>query len=276
MTRAENVELYWASRLARAWREQTDRLILEISRTGRVEKVDVDFTDFAMEHSVAVIAEGFRSTGDKSKEAVLDLIPYAELAGRPPSPKIPANLERLRRMYDAWKKRGVVPPRQKNIAERIRKAYLEKVQETWQRYGRDWREGDAATQFEVVQRIKRAAGVGFARAKTISNTETTTYYNAARREIYDDATDVVGYLFVAVRDNATTVWCRTRQGSVLMKGTRFLLINTPACHWNCRSELLPLTLYTPAHLKLINDMSRRPENMNFAPLPRGWVASRAA
>ncbi len=105
---------------------------------------------------------------------------------------------------------------------------------------------------------------------TIVETETTRHYNTTRVNTYNQIETVVGYLFVAVRDAATTKWCRSRNGMVVLKGTKEARASCPPCHWNCRSELLPLSRLNPAHRKLLENMSLRPENRVLVPLPDGW------
>lgn len=168
-----------------------------------------------------------------------------------------------------------MPARQKEIAEKIKKAYIKKVQSVWVKYGEEFRSGITAETTEAVRQIKEGADVVYSRAKMIVETETTYYYNKSRRTVYDESPDVTHYLFVSVRDHATTKWCKTRHGLVYKKGDPLLDKETPPIHWNCRSEILPLTWHNPAHRKLIEDLSRRRRNNTCEPLPPGWT-TRAA
>jgi SPP1 gp7 family putative phage head morphogenesis protein len=190
----------------------------------------------------------------------------------------PKTLSEIMRLYDRWKKKYWKPKSVAKKAERIRRQYLDAVQRTWKKYSRPFREGEEFTQEEVKAKIQEAAKAPAARAGTIVRTETTRYYNDARKAYYDASTDVTHYLFIAIRDKATTKWCtasttggkRGRSGLVYSKDDPLLQKEKPPCHWNCRSELLPLVPQNPSHRKIIEDSSRARRSHSCYPLPVGW------
>lgn len=192
----------------------------------------------------------------------------------------PKTLKEVLAAYDKWRKGLYKPKPVVKRAKEIKDAYVDAIQKTWKKYSEDFRNGDTYDQEEVIDKVVESTDVATARAKTIVRTETTRYYNEARRNYYDESEDVTHYLFIAVRDKATTPWCtsstvngkRGRSGLVYAKGDPLLDKETPPCHWNCRSELLPLNRFNPAHRKLIEDSSLWRRNHVCTPLPLRWAA----
>lgn len=194
------------------------------------------------------------------------------------SPRIPRKLAEVRKAYDIWKRTGRMPKGLADQAAKIQDLYLKSVHKVWKRYSEDFRAGDEVGRFDIVKKVKKAADVANSRAKNIVRTETTNHYNEVRAEIYDQNEGIWGYLFLAIRDHATTKWCtdktkggkRGRHGLVYKKGDPLTTKERPSCHWNCRSEMTPLTPYNPRHKRLIeNDFMQR-RNHTCHPLPEGW------
>lgn len=230
---------------------------------GRFDVDAIDFREIVARHSFEVASAGERDARETLER-------NSSLAKAPPPIVIPRSFRDLRSIYDRWKRKGKLPPHQQAIADRLKKFYLKRCRTIWERYSEEFREGEEFSQAKVKEILRTQGDMAKARAETIANTETTNYYNAARRNVYDRSPDVTNYLFVAIRDRATTPWCRSRQGLVFTKGTKLCDHNTPACHWNCRSEMLPLSPANPRHLRLIENMSLRAENNKLVPLPPGW------
>lgn len=268
---AQKCETVWDSKIREMLIREVDRIVRELDRTGKPP--EIDFEEFFVKHYFDAAR-----TGLKVAETEDELEKRWRLARKPPIVRVPASLKKLRDLYDQWRKGRYTPKRPVAVAERIKKAYLEKVQSVWAKYSKEFREGSEANQREVVRKIREAAEVVVSRAQTIVRTETTNYYNQARKEYYDDSEDVTHYLFMAVRDQATTKWCspktqggkRGRSGLVYAKTDPLLEQEKPACHWNCRSELLPLVPDNPSHEKLIRDRSIQRRNVQCHPLPKGW------
>lgn len=259
-------------RIERKWRAKYNARInaydawvfRQMDETGRIDARAIDFRDLVAEQAFQVSTAGEAD----ARSAPVEL--PSRLAKAPPPIVIPRSFADLRALYDRWKRKGKLPPHQQAIADRLKKFYLERCRTIWERYSEEFREGEEFSQAKVKEVLQNRGDMAKARAETIANTETTNYYNASRRNVYDQSSDVTHYLFVAIRDRATTKWCRSRQGLVFTKGTTLCDHNTPACHWNCRSEMLPLTAANPRHLRLIEDMSLRAENNKLVPLPPGW------
>jgi SPP1 gp7 family putative phage head morphogenesis protein len=268
-----------ATALERKWirrfRDEIDRLDVWVFRdlfeNGQYAESKVDFLPLVLEHSFNSMAVGMRTAREDADEQRLP----RKLAGPPGATRIPRSLADLRRLYDLWKRKRNLPPRQRVIAEKLKKAYLKRVQSVWERYGDDFRRGKTYDKDAVRAVLRREGDMVKSRADTVVQTETTLYYNKARRTIYDRSPDVTHYLFVAIRDQATTKWCKSRQGLVYAKGDPLLDKETPPIHYNCRSELLPLSRLNPSHLKLIEDPARRRRNHSCEPLPPGWTARAA-
>jgi SPP1 gp7 family putative phage head morphogenesis protein len=266
---AQSLEDRWMWKLRIFYRRLDEQVWNHILEYGEPPK-HVDFQDFYAEHAIEAIALGYRTAESREQDISLPYGLGARLAAPPPDGKLPKGFKDLMELWDKWRRKKKVPKRQKEISKRIERAYLDKVQSVWEKYSEQFRVGTVETQASVRAHIVEATETTFARAKTIVQTETTRYYNAARRQIYDQSKDVTHYLFVAIRDSATTKWCNTRRGLVYTKDTKFLELETPPIHWNCRSEILPLSPLNPAHLVLINDLSRRRENNSPTKLPKEW------
>ena len=263
----ERLEAAWRRKMKQRVEEITRELLNNARKTGRLNFETVSFEQIVMEHSFSVLKEGIKSAKPKS------LVRSEKLAS-PPKSQIPRSLKALRILWDSWKKTGKMPPRQRVIAKKLRTAYTQKLQSIWVKYGDEFRSGETASTARAVQAVQRGADVVNSRAKMIVETETTFYYNQARREVYDESPDVTHYLFVAIRDHATTKWCKSRNYLVYKKGDPLLDKETPPCHWNCRSELLPLTPLNPAHARIIGEKSKQRRNNRPAPLPPGWTGAR--
>lgn len=185
-------------------------------------------------------------------------------------PKIPRKYAELMKWWDMTRKNKAPKKIQLQAAE-IKKKYLAKCQTTYKKYSQLFRSGVAYDQGMVEKDVERIGETTVSRAKTIVATETTRYYNQVRKEIYDESDAITHYLYVAIRDYRTTEWCKDRNGLVYDKKDEALLKKEfPPDHYNCRSEMLPLTPFNPVHLKLINDKSLARKNNKCKPLLPGW------
>lgn len=256
----DKLESIWRKKFAQQINAITKEIISHAKKTDRLDFTNVNFDELVMEHSYRVMEQGIKSARLPAKQRKLGKVPA----------KIPKSLSELRKMWDQWRKKKTMPARQKQIAEKLKKAYINKVQSVWEKWGDAFREGKTAEKTEAIQKIITGAQVTQSRAKMIVETETTFYYNNMRRQIYDQSEDVTHYLFMALRDHATTLWCKTRTGLVYLKGDSILEDETPPIHWNCRSELLPLTPLNPVHKKLIDNESKQRRKHKCEPLPAGW------
>lgn len=264
----EHLEAHWRRIMKQRTEEITRELIANAAKTGRFQSQLVDFEDIVMRHSFEVMKSGIRSTRTATP------IRNEYLAAPPPS-RIPKSLKELQKLWDQWRTKKKLPPRQKKIAEKLKKNYLSKVESTWKKQNAAFLDGATTSKTEAVQAMAEAADVSYSYAKMTVDTETTYYYNKVRRDIYDQSDDITHYLFIAVRDHATTPWCKTRHGLVYKKGDPLLDKETPPIHWNCRSEILPLSPHNPNHAKIIQLASRQRRNNKCAPLPPGWTGRTA-
>lgn len=269
-----DLELTYRRRLARLFHDLTELIISRIEQGMPLELPKNAFEQVYMELLVGVSERGFRSASSTAPSAVATA--PVMMAGRRAGNPFPSNLGELMHLWDVYRKTGKPPKRVKVLAERVRKAYLKKVQSVFEKHSEAFRGGQALDRFQAKAEIMSASRAPYSRAKMIVETETTFYYNQARRQVYDKSDDVTHYLFVAIRDSATTHWCRTRNGLVYKKGSAILDRETPPIHWNCRSELLPLTAHNPRHLQLIQDKHLWRELRHPAALPSGWNRDRVA
>ncbi len=262
------LERRWVRRFQEQISEYDEWVFPQLFVQGRFKTTEIDFLPVVLEHSYAVMSDGIRAARESNPETERKA---STKLGYPNGPRIPRTLGDLKTLYDQWRKKKNLPARQVRTAERLKKAYLRRCQSVWDRYGQDFREGKEYSRSAVNRVLETKGDMARARADTIVQTETTYYYNKARRNVYDRSSDVSHYLFVAIRDQATTKWCKSRQGLVYKKDDPLLDKETPPIHWNCRSEILPLTLLNPRHRALIEDKSRARRSHRCEPLPSGWA-----
>lgn len=184
--------------------------------------------------------------------------------------KIPKNPAELRRWWDIVRRRIHVPKNIQANAISIKNKYIEKTQSIWSKYSEDFTSGRSWNQNEVKTKVRYVFQVTKSRADMIVATETTRYYNQATVNYYEDVDEVTHYLFICLRDKATTKWCKSRQHLIYKKGTKLQIREKPPLHYRCRSRILPLTPLNPTHLKLIEDKTKWRENNKCEPLLKGW------
>lgn len=160
--------------------------------------------------------------------------------------------------------------RNEALAKKVKKQYLDRCKSVFEQVSQDFRSGKVYDKKEIVKVLTNASDGAKARGKMIVETETTRYYNQARKSYYDRSDDVTHYLFLAILDTATTEWCKTRHKLVYTKGEAVTTQETPPVHWNCRSEMTPLTPLNPRHKAIIDNARNLRDNRNPAPLPKGW------
>lgn len=273
LTRLKN-----SSKVAQALENKWDRRVVEAIQKSISENIDrivdsksikaPDFEELFIEHYFDVQIQAMK-LAEKEKELEKKA---PRLASRPKT------LQEIMKAYDLWKKGKYKPKSIVKKADRIKKEYISSIKKTWEKYSEDFRNGDEATQEAVKDKIIESTAATEARAQTIVRTETTRYYNDARVAYYNKSDDVTHYLFMAVRDKATTKWCtpstvegkRGRHGLVYAKEDPLTKKEQAPCHWNCRSEFLPLNKYNPSHKRMIEDESLQRRNHSCHPLPPGW------
>lgn len=253
----EKLELKWKRKLNTVFDDLVTDLTRQFQYTGKIDFDKIDFTKFYVEHSIDIMKNAISGAKPAAKQKLIN------------ESKLPKNIKDLMKLWDQWRK-GKIPVRQKSMANRVKKAYIKKLKDIFRKKGVDFIEGKHYDTQEVKSYIQEAANTTHSRAKMITETETTRYYNETRRKIYDSSGDVTHYLFMSIRDHATTKWCKTRNGLVYSKDDPLLKKETPPIHWNCRSEILPLTPLNQKHKALIYDPSKLRLNHTCEPLPKGW------
>lgn len=251
--KAEKLENKWVKQFENYLDSMVITALKELYYNGRLDESKYGFERILGDHMFDVFFSGIKTKPRLSA---------------PPKP--PKNIKDWFKAWDAFRKSGKVPRRVKVEAGKFKEMFLNKVQSVWNTRSEDFIEGDAFNQEKALNTFKKTAALPYSRSKTIVQTETTKYYNDARREFYDQSEDVTHYLFLAIRDHRTTKWCKDRHDLVYTKPSEVLDKETPPIHWNCRSEIVPLTPYNPKHKKLIENKSLRRENNKCEPLPPGW------
>lgn len=241
-------------------------------RHGQEPDLDRAFLDLIMEHFIEVTQAAVSSV--QKSNLVKTNIRMAAL---------PKSLKDLMKAWDKWRTKKTPPRYQSAQANQLKKAYLEKLQKVWGNYQDDWAAGKISKE-EIKEKIKKEASTTKSRANTIIETETTRYWNQTRKNIYDEVDTVTHYLYLPIRDAATTPWCypgvksdkRINSRGLRGRGRLVYSKNDPeldkVCpsHWNCRSELVPLTPANDRHKNMINDKTLARRNYQCVPLPQGW------
>jgi SPP1 gp7 family putative phage head morphogenesis protein len=179
--------------------------------------------------------------------------------------KIPTNPKELRIWWDLVR-HFKAPPKIQKLADKIKQAYLNKVQSIWVEIGKDFREGAIWDQKVIRQEMKKIVAVVRSRARTIVATETTRYFNTARINYYDKQPTVTHYLFIAIRDHRTTEWCKTRQGLVYEKGSEIFKKEKPPAHWNCYDK--NTEIYTDKGFVLFPEITKEHKILSLNPNTR--------
>jgi SPP1 gp7 family putative phage head morphogenesis protein len=269
--RAQVLENAWRAKAQRQISRYTEMTLAEIQRTGKLPNSFgfVDFYDLLVEHSFNVSIEAAR-LAESDLERHVD--PSFKRLRIDRGTRLPSSLRELFKLWDLYRKGEYRPRRQRILADRLRKRFLDKVQDVYRKHSASFHSGEVADQERAVAKMRDIGRITGSRARMIVETETTYYYNQQRRAVYDQSPDVVGYLFLSVRDAATTKWCRSRSGLVYRRGDPLLDDETPPIHWRCRSEVLPLTRQSPSHRKLLDDPKLERRRHRCEPLPKGWKA----
>lgn len=278
---AERIEQRWRLRV-RAMFERMNERVLDaiVSHNGSPSWGNLgavlfrDAADLFLQHEFETTVAAANTVGSPD---------YVRAAR---APKWPNDTVRIRAQWDQWRRTGKLPGKTREQAAAVKVLYIRHIQTLWQKRGNEFIRGtpktlgfdeagmiwnpDAFDREKAKKAIEDEALVSRARASTIVETETTRYYNTTRVNAFNAMDNVVAYYFVCVRDHATTPWCLSRRHAVFTKGSALLSKNTPPCHWNCRSELLPLSKNNPAHRRLLDDPKLRAETRTFVPLPPGW------
>lgn len=267
---ANRVERVWKRRLQTAIEFYEPEVINAIRGMRPLSELNIDFYIVIAEHAYASMYAGLRiasmNTEVKARpQTALAASPFGKLTAN----NIPKNFGELRKWYDTVRKKK--DKRLDHLAKQIKRRYLKKCQEKVTEFSDAFRKGEVYSLETVREMVRDAAKVTTARADMIVQTETTNYYNNVRVAYYNESPDIDYYLFMAIRDQRTTAWCKTRHGLVYTKDTDVFAREKPACHYGCRSEVVPLVRFNPAHKKIINDESRRRENNSPVPLLPGWT-----
>lgn len=183
--------------------------------------------------------------------------------------KVRRSLFDLQKLWDKSRSKKIFKFNKK-MAKSIKKEYLQKCKSVWEKYSGEFRTGESSSMEDAKRVITEASKGSKSRGNMIVETETTRYYNQARKSYFDSSPDVGYYLFLAIMDHATTKWCSTRHRIIYTKGEKVTDRETPPIHWNCRSEMVPLTLLNPVHKKLIDNKSMWRIVSKCEPLPKGW------
>lgn len=211
-----------------------------------------------------VMTTGWECSEDEKKQ----IVSKKRLAKKIPGTKIPNSIRSLEDIFRDRRYWPAVMRRSEIITERMRRSYLQKLRRKFRDVVPRLMSGDWTPQ-EVKTRMREAWRTSKPRVETIFRTETTKFFTEVQVKFYKGDDSIVGFLFDSIRDNARTDVCRSRHGLVYRPGSQELDKNTPPCHYNCRSHLIPLA-NTPENIRMLEDPRRDPKKRVVAPLPKGW------
>lgn len=251
------------SQMEAVMKQAVDYIWYHYKQTGRYAEPSLHSMDQIMDSFYhRVVTQAYHTAHHEKNEA----IGKKRLAALPKGmPKSLKDLETLFRNKRYWPK---IMKRSKILSDRLKKAYLGKLKKKFQSIIPKIQKNEITPE-NAKKALIEAWDTSKSRVETIFRTETTTYFSKTQTAFFAGDDDIIGFLFDSVRDTARTIWCRDRHGLVYRPNTKLLRQNTPACHWNCRSHLIPLA-NTEYNRKLLNDPKRDPENVKVAPLPPGW------
>lgn len=255
-TKQEKLESKWRRAVKEFFQDLNAKTVSDLVNRGEITHIGDEFELFFMEHMSDVVRESANSLRDRTVIKKLARGPYS--------------LKGLQRAWDVFRKTGKLPKDLQRPVDKLKNLYVKKCQDVWRKEASTYVKGKDYNLEKVEQAMFDATKSPYSRAKMIVETETTRYYNETRREYFDRADDITHYLFMSIRDHRTTKWCKTRHGLVYEKSEPVTDKETPPCHWNCRSEMVPLTRANPKHQAIIKDKRRDRRTHKPEPLPKGW------
>lgn len=206
-----------------------------------------------------IVKAAVKSCQRQDPKKKLAAIPQGDL------PDGPAALDKVLKNRRYWRQ---VIARSKYLTKKAKQAYLDRLKKQFKKILPILELGDMSPK-EVKNKIAEAWNSGKARTETIFRTEATRYFATSQVKYFEGSSLIIGFLFDSVRDTSRTNWCRSRHGLVYRPDTTKLELNTPPCHWNCRSHLIPL-VDDKENREMLKDPARDPDKVKVVPLPTGW------
>lgn len=244
-------------------RKAVDKIIAEFDISKSFKKPDLDLEPSILFFYASLLETAQRHASDEIPEQK----GLKRLAKAPPK-RLPSSIKDLEEFFRDRRGWRAIRKRAKSTADRLQKQYLNKLKRKFNQLMPKIASGDLTPAEAKAQMIK-SFNATESRVQTIFQTESANYFSRVQVAYFEDDDQILGFLFDAVKDVSTTEICRSRHGLVYRPGTELLRKNSPACHWNCRSHLIPLA-NTIENRKLLADPSRDPAKKKVVPLPRGW------
>ena len=228
--------------------------------TGKFKAPNLDAMDKIGENFYRrVVTAAVKSCQDQRPKKRLAKLPEGKL------PDGPSALDKVLRNRRYWQS---IMKRKRALIGKAKADYLERLEKQFRRVLPLLEKTDLSPR-DAKKKIGEAWGSGRARTETIFRTESTRYFAKSQVAYFEDNSEIIGFLFDSVRDTSRTGWCLSRHGLVYLPGSELLATNTPPCHWNCRSHLIPL-VNDAENRKMVQDPKRDPTKVKVVPLPPGW------
>lgn len=241
-------------------RDAIEQVYAGFTSTGKFKPPNLDAMDAIGERFYKrVVAAAVKSAQDQSPKKRLAKLPEGEL------PEGASALDKVLRNRRYWQS---IMKRKRALIGKAKTAYLDRLKRQFQKVLPLLESTDLSPR-EAKKKIAEAWHSGRARTETIFRTETTRYFAKSQVAYFEDNSEIIGFLFDSVRDTSRTGWCQSRHGLVYRPGSELLATNTPPCHWNCRSHLIPL-VNDNENRKMLKDPNRDPTHVKVVPLPPGW------
>jgi SPP1 gp7 family putative phage head morphogenesis protein len=244
----------------------TDTIVEHAIREGRFVEPDLSGLDQVGRHFyLRVIESGWREANAEDKE-------IRAAGSKRRLTQIPkGRIRPLEFLVDLFKDKKTWPAilkRSQTLMDRLRRTYLRKIKKRFEEVVPRMLSGEASPS-EVKKELGEAWQTSQSRVENIFRTETTRYFTETQLSYFGENEEIIGFLFDSVGDSGRSPWCKSRHGLVYKPGSELLRKNSPPCHWNCRSHLIPLA-NTESNRRMLSDPDRDPEKHSVEPLPRGW------
>lgn len=213
----------------------------------------------------AVITQAFYCCEDEKRAQFAD-VRMKKLSKAPP--RLPKNLNDLDKIFKNRRYWSRVLNRSERLTKSLRMQYLRKLKRQFDKILPGLADGSFSVS-DAKNKMIEAWNASKSRVETIFRTETTNYFAKTSVAYFESDDEIIGFLFDSTADSSRTSICKSRHGLIYRPGTRLLTLNTPSCHFNCRSHLIALA-NIPFNLKLLNEPQRDPSKRAVVPLPPGW------
>jgi hypothetical protein len=139
-----------------------------IIKWGKIRPDCVNFESIIVENAIDSAKQGFDLAEKQEPKKDRKKRLAKKVTGKAKAPvkgNFPRSLSGLMEMYDNWKRGKKKLPRQQELADSLKKKYLDKTQDVWKKYSKQWREGNSGDRRAIIEKVKKAGRTTQARAR---------------------------------------------------------------------------------------------------------------